>query len=67
MPRRLPTEPQPLPEGVKRCIDCREVKPRQSFYRNCKAPDGRQANCRHCHRRRVRVGRLVSDLGLLSR
>ena len=37
-----------IPEGYKRCLTCREVKPHSAFMRNIKNKDGVVARCKDC-------------------
>lgn len=39
---------------MKKCPDCGEIKPLESFCRNRSTKDGRAAYCRSCHNRRNR-------------
>lgn len=44
-----------MPDPVtKRCRECGEVKPADSFYRRGDTPDGRRYECRECTRSRTR-------------
>lgn len=48
---------QALPEGMKRCPDCCEVKPLEAFSRNKSARDGRAAYCKPCQNARTKESR----------
>ena len=37
-----------VPEGMKRCTKCGEIKPVSEFYRNSRAKDGMQFFCKAC-------------------
>lgn len=38
-----------VPEGMKRCSSCKEVKPVSQFYTDNNAPDGHKSACKVCH------------------
>jgi hypothetical protein len=42
-----------VPEGMKRCSRCKEVKPLTEFHKDCCAPDGHKSACKICHSRIV--------------
>ncbi|MGW4578006.1 HNH endonuclease signature motif containing protein [Rhodococcus aetherivorans] len=46
---RLSADPTPIPDGMKRCTKCEEVKPHSAFHRNRKAADGLHPHCKACH------------------
>ena len=48
-------QPQPLPEGHKRCSKCGEVKPYESFFRKSASKDGRESECKACYFERTKV------------
>lgn len=42
-----------VPEGMKRCSSCKEVKPVSEFYTDNKALDGYKSACKICHTKQV--------------
>jgi hypothetical protein len=38
-----------VPEGMKICSRCKEVKPLTEFHKDCYAPDGHKSACKVCH------------------
>lgn len=51
-------QPEPVPDGMRRCPDCRRVLPLDDFVRNRSARQGRGTYCRPCQRARVRESRI---------
>ena len=51
---RAVRERESLPDGVKRCRDCEQLKSVEEFPRNKNYPDGRHPYCKPCHNGRTK-------------
>lgn len=50
-PQRIKRQKVETKDGLTRCTGCQEYKPIEEFYKESKAPNGRQSKCKQCTKR----------------